>query len=112
MKKFRVYDLDNKKMSDVFDITQNPKYWIDKIVDGDIMQFTGLIDSEGKEIYEKDFVLVINYGRNNRSYSWLGVVKRINNYFVIESETKERILYQVADNQRIRVIGNVYENEK
>ena len=52
--KIRVWN--GEELLGPFDLTQNPKYWADKLQDGEIMQYTGLKDKNGREIYEGDII--------------------------------------------------------
>jgi uncharacterized phage protein (TIGR01671 family) len=76
---------------------------------GFLMQFTGLIDKNGKEIYEMDILKVDWSGVENEEYI---VVNKYNKPFVMEWMGYEyppfsRYLPMPKD---IEIIGNVYEN--
>ena len=67
-----------------------------------IGQFTGLVDSTGKEIYEDDIISLEN-GR-------IGVITFHNGCFVVNySSGTRQALYDVPDNQ-ITILGNRFEN--
>lgn len=67
-----------------------------------IGQFTGLVDSMGKEIYEDDIISLEN-GR-------IGVITFHNGCFVVNySSGTRQALYDVPDNQ-ITILGNRFEN--
>lgn len=67
-----------------------------------IGQFTGLVDSTGKEIYEDDIISLEN-GR-------IGVITFHNGCFVVNySSGTRQALYDVPDSQ-ITILGNRFEN--
>lgn len=75
-----------------------------------VMQYTGLKDRNGKEIYEGDIVSAVNFYNNNKL---IGVVEWQDNGYYIQ---KENSLYVPSLNSRdhqglVEVIGNIYENQ-
>lgn len=101
--KFRAWDKINKKM-----VTRNELNFsipFDKHNNGNdiLMQFTGLKDKNGKEIYEGDILKTDDYiGITSYGYA---------EFFISEIKTKNYIdIYDMIEEQNGEVIGNIYQN--
>ena len=121
--KFRAWDLSNKAMYSHEELTDgsvvNPDVLIDCLVkpgngydtDTELMQYTGLHDKNGKEIYEGD-VLGGLYGLVVR---WCDKCKSIELFELGEDEycyqcNGDLFWYDVAVDDNLEVIGNIHEN--
>ena len=106
--KFRGWDEENKKMLEPQDLSQSREYWPWLgLVDVILMEFTGLMDKNDKEIYEGDII------KSNSQYCEICTVERAGNHFGVGFSCfnidKEMVDFE-DDWSDLEIIGNIYEN--
>jgi uncharacterized phage protein (TIGR01671 family) len=71
-----------------------------------IMQFTGLYDKNGKEIYEGDIVQTDDYSKG----AFFGINQPVKNIVINYEELSTGIGFRILHKDSAKVIGNIYEN--
>lgn len=105
--KFRAWDGSRlRSWNDIVE-TIGFHHWIIKGCEGvEVMQYTGLKDKQGKEIYEGD-ILKLNY----EAISMIGYVKQQSDGEWIFYKDKGNFLGVHHNMNKIRIIGNIYEDK-
>lgn len=96
--KFRAWDKEFKVMRLAEEIKSNSIYSLEFNTHWEVMQFTGLLDSKGKEIYERDIVKGISDNEEEIfQVSWI--------------EERNYCGWNIGTNDdACEILGNVFEN--
>lgn len=115
--KFRIWSLEEKKFVEGLFISPEDGSIYDPVGDSFpegyiINQFTGLLDGNGKEIYEGD---IFTFGENNNYFVeykndrfWLSQYVGLNNNYEESSDGYYRLCLPAYTRDR-EIIGNIYE---
>jgi uncharacterized phage protein (TIGR01671 family) len=113
--KFRAWHEKLNRMIYNLSVKDSISEWVDENGKGwcfeeDIMQYTGLKDRNGKEIYEGDIieyrnkVLIIGFCKASASFGlYEKDIDDIKNYYWFDNDISE---------SEIEIIGNIYENQE
>ena len=118
--KFRAWLKEDKKMVNVetMDFTDKSIQYLkrseiinayilrrERFDDVELMQYTGLKDKNGKEIYEGDIVILNDAEEESRC-----VVKyKYGSYILVDGDLRENL--SNVEDRFLEVIGNIYENK-
>jgi len=118
--KFRAWDKENQKMMKVsslhlenkeISVKENGTFHLFRMQD--LMQYTGVKDKNGKEIYEGDIIKYkFPYDRRLNHISPVKFLETETSFGVKDRYGIEIPLYRITTNNYFEVIGNIYENKK
>ncbi len=100
-----VYANDSKKLT-----CNNLKGW--SIDDEYLMQSTGLVDKNGKEIFEGDVVRQVRTQPTTENEIIIGVVTMIEGAWLIMNDCEQLASKLWSETDENEIIGNVYENRE
>ncbi len=110
--KFRAWDSEQKDMLKPFTLEQaimrNPA---PSVAELKFMQFTGLLDKNGKEIYEGDILFCGGF-RDSVEIGLATGKATDSAYGVIWSDSKNLVTKPDLVDERFEIIGNIYENKE
>ena len=117
--KFRIWDIENKEMLKVQELDFEPTFYGGRIAirpdqyndyfdteDMILMQYTGLNDKNGKEIYEGDIVgdnkikWIVKWNKHRMGFSLYPTTKQLYDEMPINVENE----------LGFKILGNIYEN--
>ena len=114
--KFRIWD---KEVNEVmrgggftFDDYIPINYMFNDFKRFDFMQYTGIKDCEGREIYEGDIIEKEVMELWIKNTELIGVVKMIDGCWCVANDKMKVAEYLWDETDVNRVIGNIYENPK
>jgi len=108
--KFRAWDKYGNRMLSVSEVMGSQALVWFTDIQYELMQYTGLKDKNGQEIYEGDIVAGEFNGNGAREYTGYperGVVQMVKGSWVLGSEYGGTLLSNIDNAERI---GNIYEN--
>jgi uncharacterized phage protein (TIGR01671 family) len=128
--KFRAWD--NKKMwkhavpilgqaynGETINVSEHENGVWNEFVNGILMQFTGLYDCEGKEIYEGDIVKILNESPLTKKEYWYPVYQIINEGWSFKikwingGKSIDSAEFHIQHwKDTVQIIGNIFENEQ
>lgn len=119
--KFRAWDEETQKMycgNDVIttfsgeleEVYIRNKNIVDELIDYKLMQYTGIKDMYGNEIYEEDIVISESMGPEcGLGCIFKGVVKFYDGTFYIDNEESEIGIPLFNETNGVKVVGNIYQ---
>ena len=121
--KYRAYHKERKEMFEIASIDFEEKKaalsnGIIKLLNVDfkqfeMLQYTGLKDKNGKEIYEGDILRYsFPYDRRLRHISPVSYLDTQASFGIVDCYGNNVPLYDISVNNYFEVIGNIYENEE
>lgn len=112
--KFRVYDPESKLMMSWDELSHSRMFNIQQSHDDigwEWMQYTGLKDKNGKEIYEGDIIDIHPVNPHRHNSKKRNVIQWINGGLFLKSIDGSILGYgELPSGHRIEVVSNIYEN--
>ena len=100
--KFRIWDKINRMWLRCFNVNL---FDIGDLPNVELMQYTGIKDKNGKEVYEGDIVILNDAEEENKC-----IVKyKYGSYILVDGDLRENL--SNVEDRFLEVIGNIYENK-
>ena len=100
--KFRIWDKINRMWLRCFNVNL---FDIGDLPNVELMQYTGIKDKNGKEVYEGDIVILNDAEEENKC-----IVKyKYGSYILVDGDLREDL--SNVEDKFLEVIGNIYENK-
>lgn len=100
--KFRIWDKINRMWLRCFNVNL---FDIGDLPNVELMQYTGIKDKNGKEVYEGDIVILNDAEEENKC-----IVKyKYGSYILVDGDLRENLSNVEA--KFLEVVGNIYENK-
>lgn len=112
--KYRMWDKETKSMNGMAEIYRNRNQEIelhprDKNII--LMQSTGLVDKNGKEIFEGDVVRQVRTQPTTENEVIIGVVTMLEGAWLIMNDCEKLASDLWSETDENEIIGNIYENK-
>ena len=111
--KFRAWDEKKREMKLAFDLSKNPKYWWESNKDYPLMQFTCLLDKNGKEIYVGDILSEkwkVEVCQNNEGTFIVKFPSHVKGKITSLKNYLERRKKAGCEERDCVVVGNIFQN--
>lgn len=112
--KFRVWDISKNEMYQVVTMEFNKATGEISFKEYPIMQYTGLLDKNYKEIYEGDIVRAKGHAdiwNDNKYFDHSGVIEWIDVDACFAVQTGHKEIFTIGRfDDGVKIIGNIYEN--
>ena len=100
--KFRIWDKINRMWLRCFNVNL---FDIGDLPNVELMQYTGIKDKNGKEVYEGDIVILNDAEEENKC-----IVKyKYGSYILVDGDLREDL--SNVEDRFLEVVGNIYENK-